>query len=41
MVGCTFDSYPSPEIILKVWDEKNELARERIEQEQRVAEDHT
>lgn len=32
---------PSLEIVLKVWDEKNELTRERIEQEQRVAEDHT
>jgi hypothetical protein len=31
---------PSREGFLKVWDEKNKLTRERIEQEQKTLEDH-
>lgn len=32
-------TYVSPEILLGVWDKKNELTRERIEEEQKSAED--
>lgn len=31
----------SPKIVLRIWDEKNEMTRERIEQEQGVSENQT